>query len=126
MIKKKQKTPDQQLRKAEEIMASNSLKTTSLDQVLDKHLGKTGTATRDAFERELRVDLLGQAIKQARLELNLTQEQLGEVVGVQKAQISKIENSAKSARFETILRVFEAMGATVNFTVEINKNRLAF
>jgi transcriptional regulator with XRE-family HTH domain len=58
--------------------------------------------------------------------LNLTQEQLGELVGVQKAQISKIENSAKSARLETILRVFEAMGATVNFTVEINKNRLAF
>jgi len=72
------------------------------------------------------VDLLGQAIKQARQELNLTQEQLGEMVGVQKAQISKIENSAKSARLETILKVFEAMGAEVNFNVVINKKRLAF
>jgi len=47
--------------------------------------------------------LLGQAIKQARQERNLTQEQLGDLVGVQKAQISKIENSVKTARFETIL-----------------------
>ena len=48
------------------------------------------------------------------------------MVGVQKAQISKIENSAKSARLETILKVFEAMGAKVNFNVVINKKRLAF
>jgi transcriptional regulator with XRE-family HTH domain len=68
--------------------------------------------------------LLGQAIKQARQELNITQEQLGELVGVQKAQISKIENSAKSARLETIMKVFDAMGAKVNFNVEINKKRL--
>ena len=107
-------------------MASNKFKTTSLDQMLDKHLGRSGTSRRDKFESELRVDLLGYAIKQARQELNLTQEQLGEMVGVQKAQISKIENSAKSARLETILKVFEAMGATVNFNVQINKKRLAF
>jgi transcriptional regulator with XRE-family HTH domain len=48
------------------------------------------------------------------------------MVGVQKAQISKIENSAKSARLETILKVFEAMGATVNFNVQLNNKRLAF
>ena len=107
-------------------MARNKFKTTSLDQMLDKHIGTTGTAKRDKFESQLRVDLLGQAIKQARQEMNLTQEQLGELVGVQKAQISKIENSAKSARLETIMKVFEAMGAKVNFNVEINKKRLAF
>ena len=107
-------------------MATNKFKTTSLDKMLDKHVGKTGTSRRDKFESELRVDLLGYAIKQARQELNLTQEQLGELVGVQKAQISKIENSAKSARLETILKVFEAMGATVNFNVQINNKRLAF
>jgi HTH-type transcriptional regulator/antitoxin HipB len=107
-------------------MATNKFKTTSLDKMLNKHLGKTGTSRRDKFESELRVDLLGYAIKQARQELNLTQEQLGELVGVQKAQISKIENSAKSARLETILKVFEAMGATVNFNVQINNKRLAF
>ncbi len=74
-------------------METNKFKTVSLDTMIDKHIGKVGTERRDAFENELRIDLLGQAIKQARQERNLTQAQLGEIVGVQKAQISKIENN---------------------------------
>jgi len=99
---------------------ADKFKTVSLDSMIDKHIGKRGTSRRDTFENELRIDLLGQAIKQARQERNLTQQQLGELVGVQKAQISKIENSVKNARFETILKVFEALGAKVNFNVELN------
>jgi DNA-binding XRE family transcriptional regulator len=76
-------------------METNKFKTVSLDTMIDKHIGKVGTERRDAFENELRIDLLGQAIKHARQERNLTQAQLGEFVGVQKAQISKKENSAK-------------------------------
>jgi len=56
--------------------------------MIDKHLGKEGTPGRDAFEQELRIELLGHAIKEARIYHNLTQEQLGKLVGVQKAQIS--------------------------------------
>jgi HTH-type transcriptional regulator/antitoxin HipB len=74
-------------------METNKFKTVSLDTMIDKHIGKVGTERRDAFENELRIDLLGQAIKQARQEHNLTQAQLGELVGVQKAQISKIKNN---------------------------------
>ncbi len=107
-------------------MATNKFKTVSLDTMIDKHIGKVGTERRDAFENELRTDLLGQAIKQARQERNLTQEQLGELVGVQKAQISKIENSVKNARFETILKVFDALGAKVNFNVELNNRKIAY
>ena len=99
---------------------ANKFKTVSLDTMIDNHIGKRGTEKREVFENELRIDLLGQAIKQARQERNLTQEQLGELVGVQKAQISKIENSVKNARLETILKVFEALGAKVNFNVELN------
>ncbi len=105
---------------------ADKFKTVSLDTMIDKHIGKRGTKRRDAFENELRIDLLGQAIKQARQERNLTQEQLGKLVGVQKAQISKIENSVKNARFETILKVFEALGAKVNFSVELNRQRVTY
>lgn len=104
----------------------NKFKTVSLDTMIDKHIGKIGTPKRDDFENELRIDLLGHAIKQARQERNLTQEQLGALVGVQKAQISKIENSVKNARFDTILRVFDALGAKVNFNVELNNKDLAY
>jgi DNA-binding XRE family transcriptional regulator len=104
----------------------DKFKTVSIDTMIDKHIGKRGTKRRDKFENELRIDLLGQTIKQVRQERNLTQEQLGELVGVQKAQISKIENSVKNARFETILKVFDALGATVNFNVELTNKKFAY
>lgn len=100
-------------------MKNKELKSYSLDEITDKYIGKVGTPKRDAFENELRLDLLGEAIKQARKERNLTQEQLGELVGVKKAQISKIENSLTDARFETIIKVFKALNAKVNFNVEL-------
>jgi DNA-binding XRE family transcriptional regulator len=102
----------------------NSFKTISLEAMIDKHIGIRGTPKREAFENELRIDLLGHAIKQARIERNLTQQQLGELVGVQKAQISKIENSVKNTRFDTILKVFNALGAKISFQVEISPNTL--
>ena len=95
------------------------LVTYSLDVITDKHIGKRGTPKREAFEDELRLDLLGEAIRQARKERHLTQEELGRLVGVKKAQISKLENSLTDARFETILKVFKALNAKVNFNVEL-------
>ena len=105
---------------------NDKFKTVSLDDMIDKYVGKVGTPKRDAFDQELRIELLGNAIKQARRDRNLTQEQLGELVGVQKAQISKIENGAKNARIETILKVFEALGAKISFSIEMNEQKMAF
>ncbi|MBA2561348.1 MAG: helix-turn-helix transcriptional regulator [Chitinophagaceae bacterium] len=101
------------------------MKTYTLEELTDKHIGQKGTKKRDDFENELRLDLLGHTIKQVRKERNLTQEQLGELVGVKKAQISKIENSLTDARFDTILKVFKALNAKVNFNVELTKQKVA-
>ena len=102
------------------------MKTYSLEDLTEKYICKKGSKKRNEFENELRLDLLGQAIKLARVERNLTQEELGELVGVKRAQISKIENSATDARFTTILKVFDALGAKVNFHVELNNRKLAY
>lgn len=102
------------------------MKTYSLEQLTDKYIGEKGTPKRDEFENELRLDLIGDAIKKARKERQLTQEQLGELVGVKKAQISKIENSTTDARFSTILKVFEVLGASVKFNVHLNDKDLAY
>lgn len=104
----------------------SKFKTVSLDSLIDEHIGVVGTPKRNDFENELRIDLLGHAIKKVRKEKNLTQEQLGELVGVQKAQISKIENGVKNARFDTILKVIEALGATISFNIELNSKKIAF
>lgn len=100
-------------------MKNKPMKTISIDEIIDKHIGKSGTAKREAFDNELRLDLLGEAIRQARKERKLTQEELGQLVGVKKAQISKLENSLTDARFETIIKVFKALNAKVNFNVEL-------
>lgn len=99
-------------------MENNKLRIYTLDEAKDKHLGKLGTDKREKYEYELRLDLLGEMIKQARKERNLTQSQLGELIGVQKSQISRIESNAKNVTIETILRVFRALKAKVNFNVE--------
>jgi len=99
-------------------MASRKMKTVFIDTLVDKHIGKIGTKKREDFEEELRLDILGHKIKELRKSKNMTQEQLGELIGVKKAQISKIENSFTNARFETILKVFRALDTTIKFTIE--------
>lgn len=107
-------------------MAKAKLKSFSLDEMVDKHVGKKGTKERDAYDHKLSMDVLSYMIKKARQERNLTQEQLGELVGVQKAQISKLENSANSATIDTILKVFKALKADIRFSVRIGDKQLSF
>ncbi|WP_290380012.1 helix-turn-helix transcriptional regulator, partial [uncultured Muribaculum sp.] len=59
--------------------------------MLDRVIGEKGTPQRDSMEAELQSYLIGEAIKLARKEKKLTQQQLGELMGVQRAQISRIE-----------------------------------
>ena len=95
------------------------MKSYSLDEAQDLLIGKVGTARRDQFEFELKLELIGEMIKTARKERNLTQEQLGELIGVQKSQISKLESNTKNVTIETILKVFKALKAKVNFKVKL-------
>ena len=105
-------------------MEKTAIKSYSLAEMKDKYIGKPGTADRDEYEYELRMDVLGRMIKSARQERNLTQEQLGELVGVQKAQISKLESSANSATIDTILKVFKALKADIHFNVTLEDKYL--
>lgn len=98
---------------------NTKLKIYTLEEVIDKHIGRKGTTTRDRFERKLQMEIIRDYIKMLRKKRNLTQEQLGKLVGVQKAQISKLENSPKSARFDTIINVFSALDAELVFDIKI-------
>lgn len=100
-------------------MATKELKSYSLAEMKDEFIGSSGTQEREDYEYELRMEVLGKMIKAARQERQLTQEQLGELVGVKKAQISKLESSANSATIDTILKVFKALRAEINFNVKI-------
>ena len=99
------------------------MKKHTLEELTDKYIGKQGTPGRERFDFELKTDVIGEIIRKARIEKHLTQEQLGKMIGVQKAQISKIENNAKDVRLSTILRVFEALKVKVNLTIELDSRQ---
>ncbi|HEX5112547.1 MAG TPA: helix-turn-helix transcriptional regulator [Saprospiraceae bacterium] len=105
-------------------MAKKAFKIYTLDEMTDKYVGKRGTPERDQFEYELRMDTLSRMIKSARLERKLTQGELGKLIGVQKSQISKLENSASSATIDTILKVFKALKADIQFNVKLEEKYL--
>ena len=102
------------------------MKTYSLDEVKDRYIGVKSTPEREEFEFELRLDVLGEMIKSARKERNLTQEELGKLVGVQKSQISKLEKNASNVTIHTILKVFTALRAKVDFNVSLMDNEMSF
>ncbi|WP_339922675.1 helix-turn-helix transcriptional regulator [uncultured Cyclobacterium sp.] len=94
------------------------MKSYKLEEAEDLLIGKKGTQERDEYEFELKLELIGDMIKTARKKKNLTQEQLGELVGVKKAQISRLENSTGNLTFETVMRIFNALGAKVNINLQ--------
>ena len=89
---------------------------TPLSVLVDETWGPIGTPERDAMEAQLEADVnayfVGEAIRKARQAQNLTQEQLGERVGVHKAQISKLEKGKSVITLPTISKVFRALGVT--------------
>jgi len=93
----------------------------TLGELEDKYFGKLGTPEREQYEFELSMDILGEKLKQIRKEQRLTQEQLGKMIGVRKAQISKLESGNNSATISTVLKVFHAMKAKVKFKIEIEE-----
>lgn len=92
------------------------MKFTPADELTDAVWGKVGTPERDAMEAQLKEDIqdyfVGEAIKKAWLRQNLTQEELGERVGVKRSQICKLENGKSSITLSTMSRVFKALGIT--------------
>jgi DNA-binding XRE family transcriptional regulator len=96
----------------------------SFDQIKDEFIGEIGTEKRIQYEQELQVELMGEMIRKVRLERKLTQEELGKLIGVQRAQISKLENNTTNVTMETILKVFGALKAKVNFNVELMNNKI--
>ena len=100
-------------------MATKEVKTVTLSEMKDKYIGKPDTTEREEYEYELNMEVLSRMIKTARLERHLTQDQLGQLVGVQKAQISKLENNANSATMGTILKVFKALKADIHFNISM-------
>lgn len=86
---------------------------TPLNVIVDEVWGEKGTPERDAMEIKLKEELhasqIGEAIKAERLKQNLTQKELGEKIGVQRTQISRMERGC-SISLSIMGRAFKALG----------------
>lgn len=89
----------------------------TFEEVKDELIGRCGSVPRNEYEAEIEAHLIGQHIREARKSQNLTQKELGERVGVQTAQISKIENG-RNLTIATIVRVLNALGLSANFSIQ--------
>lgn len=100
-------------------MDTEKIKFHDLDKLKDKYIGEKDTEQRKQYEFELKLDVLGELIKQTRKERNLTQEQLGKLIGVNKSEISKLERNARNMTIGTVLKIFNALKAKINFNIEL-------
>jgi Predicted transcriptional regulator with C-terminal CBS domains len=103
---------------------NRELETFTFDQIKNEFIGEIGTEKRTRYEQELQLEVLGEMIRTVRLERNLTQEELGKLVGVQRAQISKLENNTTNVTVETILKVFSALRTKVNLNIELLNSKI--
>jgi DNA-binding XRE family transcriptional regulator len=93
------------------------MKSISLEELEDKVFGQKGTPDRDRYDAEFEQFLIGETIKQARKQKQLSQTQLGELIGVKKSRISKIENG-ENLSFGAVIRIFKAMGISAKLKLE--------
>jgi len=93
-------------------MAKTNL--TPLSELVDEVFGKEGTPKRDTMEKRLKEEInayyVGEAIRKARTAQNLTQDELGKLIGVQRSQIYKLESGKSVITLPTMSRVFQALG----------------
>lgn len=84
---------------------SKDIKT--LAEFKDEHYGKKGTEKRDQLDKGFEAFKLGAMIHEARIEQGLTQEQLADKCGTNKAYISRVENNIKDVRISTLQKIVE-------------------
>ncbi len=88
----------------------------------DELIGPIGSPEREQYELELKLEILGDLIRKIRHDRNLTQAELGKILGVQKAQICKIENNTTNVSVGTLLSVLKALNAQAHLRVQLLDN----
>lgn len=102
-------------------MKTKNNKLTSLDDFIDKKVGKVGAEAREKFENGYDTFKLGVMIQQAREKKGLTQEQLAKLAGTNKSYISKLERNLKDIRFSTLQRIInEGLGGELDISIKLD------
>lgn len=96
------------------------MKTKTLSQLEDRYIGHKGTIERDRYEKGLSDLMIGCQIRDSRLKLDLTQEDLAERVGKKREFISRIENDGSNLTIRTLREIVETgLGGTLRIEVTV-------
>jgi len=102
--------------KNEEIKGLREAK--SFDELLDIKYGKPGNPERDKFEFKSKSFMIGELLKEVRLNSHMSQEDLARKSGTKKSYISRIENGKIDIQLSTLFRIFEnGLGRQISLTV---------
>ena len=80
---------------------------------LDDKYGKQGTPERDEFSKKALSFYYGELIKEKRKEKNLTQQQLADQIGKERAYIAKIEQGKTDLQISNFVQIINALGLTL-------------
>ena len=90
----------------------------TFDEHLDKRYGKIGTENRTNFEIKAKAFAIGELLRDARKEAQMTQEELAKKTGTRKSFISRIENGHSDIQLSTLYRLVEiGFGKRVNLSI---------
>jgi DNA-binding XRE family transcriptional regulator len=90
----------------------------TFDEHLDKRYGKIGSKRRTEFEIKAKAFAIGEILRDARKEAQMTQEELAKKTGTRKSFISRIENGHSDIQLSTLYRLVEiGFGKRVNLTI---------
>ncbi|MEI6755118.1 MAG: helix-turn-helix transcriptional regulator [Paludibacter sp.] len=79
----------------------------NFDELIELEHGKIGTDSRNEYEERVQMFIVSEMLKSARLQANLTQDELAVRAGTKKSYISKIENAKGNIQLSTLIRIFE-------------------
>lgn len=92
----------------------------TLDEFADEKFGKVGTNDRDEIERGFEEFKMGILIQEARKKKGLTQQELADKVGTNKAAISRVENDVKDVRLSTLRKIIETgLGGELELAIKL-------
>ncbi len=93
---------------------------TTLDEILNKKYGKSGSKKRDKWEQDFESFRLGVMLEEARTKLGMTQEELADKCGTNKSYISRIENNASDIRLSTLMKIIQqGLGGHLKLTLQL-------
>ena len=97
-------------------MQTNDHKIRNYSSVLASKYGAHGTAESAKFDEEAYAFYTSLILLEARREAKLTQQELAERIGADKAYISLIENGLTVPSVATFYRIVSALGRSVELT----------